>query len=131
MTVDVQKALEEFHSTFDHYMGGAPAVPPPEDGERTKELRKRLIREEFQELIDAIDADDLVGIADGVADLVYVAVGTDVSYGIPFNLTFREVHRSNMDKLVDGQHYRDDAGKTIKPPGWQPPNIEGILRAAS
>ena len=61
------------------------------------------------------------------ADIIYIACGTAVSYGIPLDKVFTEVHRSNMAKLVDGKPlYRED-GKVIKPSGWQPPNIKKIL----
>jgi len=86
--------------------------------------------EEMIELQDAEADDDLAGIADALADLVYFAIGTAVAYGIPFDEVFSEVHRSNMTKLdTDGNViYRDD-GKVLKPDTWEPPHIKEILDA--
>ncbi len=51
--------------------------------------------------------------------------------GVPLDAVFAEVHRTNMAKLNgDGEPiYRDD-GKVLKPPGWTPPDIEGVLQRA-
>lgn len=95
-TPDVEAMLADFHRWFEHTRRDSPGIPD----DYTKALRLRLLREEFQETIDAIRADDLVEIADGLADLVYVAVGAAISYGIPFNDVFAEVHRTNMAKLT-------------------------------
>ena len=39
---------------------------------------------------------DLIGIADALADIVYVVYGTALTYGIDLDSVLREVHRSNM-----------------------------------
>ena len=124
---EVERKLREFHATFEHHTGSAPGVP----NDQTVVLRERLIREEYGELMGALAEGDLVGILDGACDLVYVVVGTCLSYGLPFTAGFDEVHRSNMDKLIDGKHYRDRFGKTVKPPGWQPPDLARVIEEAS
>jgi predicted HAD superfamily Cof-like phosphohydrolase len=48
-------------------------------------------------------------------------------YSIPLVDIFKEVHRSNMAKLVDGKVLRRPDGKVQKPAGWTPPNIKAIL----
>jgi predicted HAD superfamily Cof-like phosphohydrolase len=68
-----------------------------------------------------------VEIADALADIIYIACGTAVSYGIPLDRLFAEVHRSNMAKLVDGKVIRRSDGKVQKPEGWAPPNVKSIL----
>src|SRR6185503_2738973 len=73
-------------------------------------LRLKLINEEYTELIEkGVEKDNLVEIADGIADLVYVGIGTALSYGIPFDRVFREIHRSTMTKTPskanEGQKY--------------------------
>lgn len=67
--------------------------------EATRELRRRLIVEEAREVEDAIEANNLEEIADGLADLIYVAVGTALAYGIPLDRVWTEVQRSNMAKF--------------------------------
>jgi predicted HAD superfamily Cof-like phosphohydrolase len=44
------------------------------------------------------------------------------------NEVFEEVHRSNMAKLVDGKPLKRADGKVIKPEGWTPPDIEGVIK---
>lgn len=68
-----------------------------------RELRKRLIMEEAQEACDAIDANDIVLLADGIADSLYVQFGCALTFGIPIEAVFAEVHRSNMTKPKFGQ----------------------------
>lgn len=116
--------VKDFHKSFNLRVGQTPAFP---EDVNERILRMNLLEEEFNEYIDAEQKLDIVGIADALADVIYIACGTAVSYGIPLDKVFEEVHRSNMAKLVDGKPiYRED-GKVLKPAGWQPPNIESIL----
>jgi predicted HAD superfamily Cof-like phosphohydrolase len=91
-------------------------------------LRRKLIREEFKELMKALEEEDIVGIADGLADLTVVVYGTALSYGIDLDRVMQEVHRSNMSKLgEDGKPiYRED-GKVLKGPYFSPPDILHVL----
>lgn len=95
--IDVEQCLIDFHDAFGSLRQSSPNLPP----ERTKVLRKRLLHEEFNELIEAIDNDDLVGIVSEAVDLVYVTVGACVSYGLPFMEVFEAIHEANLRKLVD------------------------------
>ncbi len=116
----MQKAIGEFHATIGQPIGD-PASPQLAD----YELRIKLIEEEAKETCDAIRDNDLIGAIDGVCDLVYVAIGAMVQAGIDLQPFFDEVHRTNMAK--SGGPLRED-GKRLKPPGWAPPDIAGILR---
>ena len=112
--------LNEFHEWL-----GQPFGHP---GNRA--LRRSLHEEEGQELLDALDADDEVQIAQELADVVYVAYGTAHSLGIPLDAVIGEVHRSNMTKFrPDGFTLRGD-GKLLKGPDYVPPDIVGILNDA-
>lgn len=117
---DEQAMVEDFHRAFDIILNPFPTVVD----ERTRELRVRLIQEEFDELKEAIAAEDLPSIAKEMADLLYVVYGTAVSYGIDMEPVFREVHRSNISKV--GGHKRED-GKWVKPATYSPARIEPIL----
>ncbi len=117
---DEQAMVQAFHRTFDIVANQVPTVVD----ERTRELRVRLIQEEFDELKEALASDDLSSIAKEMADLLYVVYGTAVSYGIDMEPVFREVHRSNMSKV--GGYKRDD-GKWVKPVTYSPALIEPIL----
>lgn len=123
-----QLAVKEFNTTF-----GAPVNETPtmlEEGEAG--LRWLLIYEENNELMDAIAAGDLVGVADALGDLLYVVYGAGVAFGIDLEPIFNEIHRSNMTKLgPDGKVlYRQD-GKILKPDTYEAPKLEPILEAQS
>ena len=117
--------VTEFHRA---YGVDAPSAPTLAD-EATRQLRISLIAEEFGEYQDALAAGDLVKIADALADLSYVVVGSAVAHGLTrFDEIFAEVHRSNMSKLgEDGQPIRRDDGKVLKGPNWTPPQLEPLL----
>lgn len=110
----------EFHRAFDAHIEPLPRDP----GDEVAWLRQRLITEEFMELVMAINKGDLPSIADGCIDLIYVTLGTLVSYGIDPAPLWDAVHRANMAKV--GGEVRED-GKRLKPLGWQPPDIKGLL----
>jgi predicted HAD superfamily Cof-like phosphohydrolase len=92
------------------------------------ELRYELIREELEEMREALDSKDMVGIADALSDLLYVVYGAGHSFGINLDACFNEVHRSNMSKLgADGKPiYRED-GKVLKGPDYSEPDLKKIL----
>ena len=92
-------------------------------------LRLRLQREETEELAEAIEAGDVVGVADALADLVYVAYGTAITYGIDLDAVLAEVHRSNMSKLGrDGRPVMREDGKVLKSPWYTSPDVDGVLK---
>ena len=115
--------VKDFHQAFGQRIGEKPELPDIEE----RKLRIKLLDEEVFEYTDAEYADDLVEIADALADIIYIACGTAVSYGIPLDDVFAEVHRSNMAKLVDGKVIRREDGKVQKPEGWTAPDIKGVL----
>jgi predicted HAD superfamily Cof-like phosphohydrolase len=117
-------SLWEFHEAFDLTRSKTTQFPDRD----VRKLRIELLREEWEEYLDGESNDDLVEIADALADIVYIAYGTAVSYGIPLDEIFDEVHSSNMSKLCDDGKpvYRDD-GKVLKGPRYRPPNVQSIL----
>jgi predicted HAD superfamily Cof-like phosphohydrolase len=92
--------------------------------ERIVKLREDLIDEEVKELKDAIDFNDIVGVADALADIQYVVNGMAVAFGINLDDVHREVHAANMRKTTGP--VRED-GKRLKPEGWIGPEIESVL----
>lgn len=122
--MDPQSMVEEFHRKFGIAIGHTPNLPD----EGTKQLRMKLMQEEFDELKEAMVTQDLTGVAKELADLLYVVYGTAVAYGMDMEPVFREVHRSNLSKV--GGHKRAD-GKWVKPPTYSPAQIEPLLAAQS
>lgn len=123
MTNNFYTDVKEFHRAFGQRVGETPELPDKDE----RELRKKLLAEEYTEYVVAEHRNDLVEIADALADIIYIACGTAVSYGIPLDRLFAEVHRSNMAKLVDGKVIRRSDGKVQKPEGWTPPDVKSIL----
>ncbi len=117
---DEQAMVEAFHSKF----GIVAQTAPTDLNEETKQLRVRLIQEEFDELKEAMAAGNLAAVAKEMADLLYVTYGTAVSYGIDMEPVFQEVHRSNLSKV--GGYKRAD-GKWVKPPPYPPADIESVV----
>lgn len=141
--MNVRDNVREFHKAFGIPVLDSPQVP---SADRVR-LRAKLISEEYFETLAALFpsayvADihaavqrvierapphvDIVEMADGLADLVYVCEGTFHEFGIDSDSIHAEVHRSNMAKV--GGTVRED-GKLLKPAGWTPPDIDGVLRA--
>ena len=120
-----EQSVKEFHNKYGHLISEFPTTNIPES---IKQLRLKLIEEEWEETKKAIQENDLVEIADGCADLIYVIVGTCISYGIPIDHVFAEVHRSNMSKTpikaTTGEKY---GTKTPKGLDYTPPAIYEIL----
>lgn len=137
--------VRDFHVATCNPVAPRPQIPP---NDRVR-LRAKLIMEEALETVCALlghenkvhvkqfvelnnrwidecvdPQTDLVEVADGLCDLIYVSLGCAVEMGLPIEELFAEVHRSNMLKV--GASKRAD-GKTMKPEGWQPPYLGKIL----
>ena len=104
-------------------MHDAPALP----SEDRRQLRRDLLAEEFREYCEAESADDMTEIADALGDMMVIIAGTALEYGIPLDEVLIEIMRSNHDKFPDGIVRRRDDGKILKPEGWTPPDVEGVL----
>lgn len=110
---------------------GALAECPDAAPDNRRQLRVSLLLEEVREYIEAELANDLVGIADALADMAYIIHGTAHEYGIPLDEVSGEVHRSNMSKVgPDGKAEVRPDGKILKGPGFTRPDIAGILARA-
>ena len=98
--------------------------------DKINELRVSLIKEELDELIEAINKKDLVEVADALTDILYVTYGAGHAFGINLDECFQEVHASNMSKLGEnGRPIHREDGKVMKGPGYFEPDLEGILGA--
>lgn len=96
---------------------------------KTRVLRKRLLTEEFEEYLVAEDQEDFVEVADALGDILVIAVGTAVAYGIDLPAVLGEIQKSNFAKVnpeTGRVEHRED-GKTIKPEGWKPPQIPEVM----
>ena len=87
-------------------------------------LRYDLIKEELDELKEAIDKRDIKEVADALTDILYVTYGAGHAFGIDLDKCFEEVQNSNMSKLgSDGKPIYNDKGKVMKGPNYFKPNL--------
>lgn len=122
---EAMSAVAQFHFAFD-----LPYETRPQEriASALAALRIDLLREEFEEFVEAVGRVDTVGVADALADIVYVAYGTALSYGIDLDAVLREVHRANMSKLgPDGRPVLRNDGKVLKPPTYVAPDVRRVL----
>ena len=92
-------------------------------------LRYELIREELEELNQAIIDKDIKEVADALTDILYVTYGAGTAFGINLDKCFNEVHQSNMSKLgSDGKPIYNEIGKVMKGPNYFKPDLDKFLK---
>ena len=91
-------------------------------------LRYELIKEELDELKEAIDKRDLKEVADALTDILYVTYGAGHAFGIDLDKCFKEVQNSNMSKLgKNGKPIYNEKGKVMKGPNYFKPNLSKFV----
>ena len=96
--------------------------------EKIVKLRYNLIKEELNELQNAIKTKDLKEIADALTDILYVTYGAGHAYGIDLDKCFKEVQKSNMSKLgEDGKPIYNEKGKVMKGSKYFEPNLRQFI----
>lgn len=96
------------------------------DNDDERMARAFLLIEELGETIAAMASGDEVELADGLADLSYVTLGTAATFDIPLARVFDEVHRSNMTK---SRRAGDTFIKADKGTSYRPPMIADAITA--
>lgn len=130
------KQVEEFQTVFNQLVNQEPQNLSPE----ITNLRFALMKEENEEYQEAVQANDLVGIADALGDMLYILNGTINAHGMQHIIekVFNEIHRSNMSKLdengkpiINGQNGVLDVNfpidKVLKPKTYSKPNLNQFL----
>ena len=90
-------------------------------------LYMNLISEEYQETLAAFKSNDMIEVADGLADMVWVIMGMCNSCGVDFDSVWQEVKASNMSKFPGGKAIKNEHGKIMKPDSYFKPNIKKVL----
>ena len=91
-------------------------------------LRYDLIKEELDELKEAISKRDLKEVADALTDILYVTYGAGHAFGIDLDSCFKEVQNSNMSKLgLDGKPIYNEKGKVMKGPNYFKPDLSKFV----
>ena len=96
--------------------------------EKINKLRIDLIKEELDELKEAMDNKDLLEVADALTDILYVTYGAGHAFGINLDKCFDEVQNSNMSKLDEnGKPIYNESGKVMKGPNYFKPNLSKFV----
>lgn len=123
----------DFHSKFD-LDNVTHSRPGPRDwDDDLLAFRIKFLEEEFREFVEGVDLGDHAKMFDALIDLAYVAFGTAHLLGYPWQAGWNQVQAANMKKeraAADGSNsVRNSSFDVVKPPGWQPPDIAGVLRS--
>ena len=113
-----------FMKTFGQEVKNKPSF----SSDKINQLRISLIKEELDELKEAMDSKNLLEVADALTDLLYVTYGAGHAFGIDLDKCFEEVQNSNMSKLdVNGKPIYNDSGKVMKGPNYFKPDLSKFL----
>ena len=117
--------VKTFMETFGQMIRTKPQFPD----EKTMQLRYELIKEELNELEQAMKTKNLKEIADALTDILYVTYGAGYAYGINLDKCFQEVQRANMSKLgKDGKPIYNEKGKVMKGSNYlSEPNLKQFV----
>ena len=109
-----------FMKTFGQEVKGKPSFST----DKINKLRIDLIKEELDELKEAMNNNDLLEVADALTDILYVTYGAGHAFGIDLDKCFDEVQNSNMSKLGDdGEPIYNESGKVMKGPKYFKPDL--------
>ena len=96
--------------------------------DKINKLRIDLIKEELDELTEAMKNNDLLEVADALTDILYVTYGAGHAFGIDLDKCFEEVQNSNMSKLdQNGEPIYNESGKVMKGPNYFKPDLSKFV----
>ena len=118
------ESVKKFMETFGQEIKEKAGFPD----DKITSLRYELIKEELDELREAIDSKDIKEVADALTDILYVTYGAGHAFGINLDKCFEEVQNSNMSKLgLDGKPIYNDKGKVMKGPNYFKPDLNKFI----
>ena len=110
--------------TFMKTFGQEVKTKPSFSSNKINKLRIDLIKEELDELQEAMKNNDLLEVADALTDILYVTYGAGHAFGIDLDKCFDEVQNSNMSKLGEnGEPIYNESGKVMKGPNYFKPDL--------
>jgi|TARA_B110000261_G_C12839153_1_gene259562 predicted HAD superfamily Cof-like phosphohydrolase len=117
--------VKKFMQTFGQEVKEKAEFP----NEKVVQLRCELIKEELEELRQAIKDNDIKEVADALTDILYVTYGAGHAFGINLDKCFYEVQQSNMSKLgPDGKPIYNKSGKVMKGPDYFKPDLNKFIK---
>ena len=118
------QSVKKFMETFGQEIREKASFPNDE----ITTLRYDLIKEELDELKEAMDNKDIKEVADALTDILYVTYGAGHAFGINLDKCFEEVQNSNMSKLdLNGKPIYNDKGKVMKGPKYFKPDLSKFV----
>ena len=118
------KSVKKFMETFGQETKEKASFP----NDKITSLRYNLIKEELDELKEAINKRDIKEVADALTDILYVTYGAGHAFGIDLDKCFDEVQNSNMSKLDEnGKPIYNDSGKVMKGPNYFKPDLSKFV----
>ena len=119
------QSVKKFMVTFGQEVKNKAEFP----NEKITKLRYDLIKEELEELGQAIKDKDIKEVADALTDILYVTYGAGHAFGIDLDKCFEEVQSSNMSKLdANGKPIYNDNGKVMKGPNYFKPDLSKFIK---
>ena len=117
--------VKKFMETFGQEVKKTPSFST----DKINNLRFDLIKEEVDELKEAMLNKDLLEVADALTDILYVTYGAGHAFGIDLDSCFQEVQNSNMSKLGDdGKPIYNESGKVMKGPNYFKPDLNKFIK---
>mgnify|MGYP001207306537 FL=1 len=114
--------------TFMKTFGQEVKTKPSFSSDKINKLRIDLIKEELDELQEAMSNNDLLEVADALTDILYVTYGAGHAFGIDLDKCFDEVQNSNMSKLGEnGEPIYNESGKVMKGPNYFKPDLSKFV----
>ena len=114
--------------TFMKTFGQEVKTKPSFSTDKINKLRIDLIKEELNELTEAMNNRDLLEVADALTDILYVTYGAGHALGINLDKCFEEVQNSNMSKLDEtGEPIYNENGKVMKGPNYFKPDLSKFI----
>ena len=116
----------DFHKAFNLDIGKTPKLLEHD----LEQLRLNLLKEEYQETLEAVEEKQSVEeLVKEITDCLVVAYGFLVCLGVDGDKAFQEVMRSNMSKLDSNGRptYRAD-GKVLKGDLYKLPDNEKMIQ---
>ena len=119
------QSVKKFMVTFGQEVKNKAGFP----NEKITKLRYDLIKEELEELGQAIKDRDIKEVADALTDILYVTYGAGHAFGIDLDKCFEEVQSSNMSKLdANGKPIYNENGKVMKGPNYFKPDLSKFIK---
>ena len=114
--------------TFMKTFGQEVKSKPSFSSDKINKLRIDLIKEELDELQEAMKNNDLLEVADALTDILYVTYGAGHAFGVDLDKCFDEVQNSNMSKLGEnGEPIYNESGKVLKGPNYFKPDLSKFV----